>query len=217
MTKDTIKAILFDFDGTIADTAAGIVKTMQETYKEMSLPIADDAAMRATIGLPLYDALKMLNNLDDDGAQKATDIYHRLFPLFEAGLVTIFPKVKETLEWLSAKGYRLAIVTSRNADSLDLIMDKRGISGYFETRVTATDKLPSKPAPDMVNALLDRMQLTADEVVVVGDTTFDIDMGNNAGCSTVAVTYGNHPKERLAMSKPTFMIDRFDELKDIFA
>ncbi len=215
MTQDKAKAILFDFDGTIADTAAGIVATMKETFKEMSLPIPADEEMLATIGIPLYDALKMLNHLDDDGAQLATKTYERLFPKFEATVVKIFPGVKDTLEWLASQGYRMAIVTSRNLASLDMIMDRHGINKYFETKITATDKLTPKPAPDMVNALLQRMHLSKEEAIVVGDTSFDIDMGNNAGCRTVAVTYGNHPKERLMASKPTYMIDSFIELKDV--
>lgn len=215
MTKDTTKAIFFDFDGTIADTAKGIVNTMRETFKEMSLPIPEEEAMLATIGIPLFNALKMLNNLDDAEAQRATDIYRRLFPKYEATVITIFPGVKEILEWLAARGYRLAIVTSRNMESLDIILGRHGISGFFETKITASDNLTPKPAPDMVNALLARMHLDKSEATVVGDTTFDIDMGNNAGCRTVAVTYGNHPKERIALSKPTFMIDNFSELKDI--
>lgn len=215
MTQDKTKAILFDFDGTIADTAEGIVTTMKETFKEMSLPIPADNEMLATIGIPLYNALKMLNNLDDAEAQCATETYDRLFPKFEATVVKIFPGVKDTLQWLAAQGYRLAIVTSRNLESLDMIMDRHGINHYFETKITASDKLTPKPAPDMVNALLERMHLRKEEAVVVGDTTFDIDMGNNAGCRTVAVTYGNHPKEKLIESKPTFMIDSFSTLKDL--
>ena len=215
MTQDTTKAILFDFDGTIADTAEGIVTTMKETFKEMSLPIPADNEMLATIGIPLYNALKMLNNLDDAEAQCATETYDRLFPKFEATVVKIFPGVKDTLQWLAAQGYRLAIVTSRNLESLDMIMDRHCINQYFETKITASDKLTPKPAPDMVNALLERMHLRKEEAVVVGDTTFDIDMGNNAGCRTVAVTYGNHPKEKLIESKPTFMIDSFSTLKDL--
>lgn len=215
MTLNTTKAIFFDFDGTIADTAEGIVTTMKETFKEMSLPIPAHNDMLATIGIPLYNALKMLNNLDDADAQRATDTYCRLFPKFEATVVKIFPGVKETLEWFANQGYRMAIVTSRNIESLDMIMDRHGINQYFETKITASDKLTPKPAPDMVNAMLERMNLKKEEAIVVGDTTFDIDMGNNAGCRTVAVTYGNHPKEKLLESKPTFMIDEFSKLRDI--
>ena len=110
------KATLFDFDGTLADTVLGIQRTMQETFKAMSLPIPPDEEIRATIGLPLYDSLKSLNNLSDEKATEATNLYHQLFPKFEVTYVTIFPEVKETLEWLASQGVRMAIVTSRNVE-----------------------------------------------------------------------------------------------------
>lgn len=210
-----LKAILFDFDGTIADTTQGITATMVATFKEMQLPIPAEQDMINTIGLPLFKAMQMLNNLSDKEAQEAVNTYARLFPIYEAKLVKIFPEVKETLQWLADEGIRMAIVTSRNVESLDLIMSTRGIDKFFETRITHSDGCAPKPAPDMVLALLERMNLTADEVLVVGDTTFDIGMGNSAGCRTVAVTYGNHSLERLLEASPTHIIHSFDSLKSI--
>lgn len=214
MTK---KAIFFDFDGTLADTQLGIIRTMQQTFRELSMHIPTDDAIRNTIGLPLFDSVKLLNDLDDTQAQTATDTYRRLFPQYEVTLVSIFPEVKETLQWLEHKGIRMSVVTSRNVESLDIIMNTRGIAPYFETHITASDNLPSKPAPDMIYAMLKRMQLSIDDVMMVGDTTFDIDMGNNAGCTTVAVTYGNHSRYELENAKPTFIIDTFSQLKEIMA
>lgn len=209
-----IKAILFDFDGTLADTAPGIVKTMECTFKEMGLPVPSEEAMRSTIGLPLPKALQSLNGLNDKDTKTATEIYRRLFATVEAALITIFPKVKETLQTLHERGLRLAICTSRNVESLDMILQHHDIGSFFETKVTHSDNLPAKPAPDMVFALLERMKLKADEAIVVGDTTFDIQMGNSAGCRTVAVTYGNHAVDRLSTACPSVMIDSFDKLLD---
>lgn len=207
-----IRAILFDFDGTLADTAPGIVKTMQETFRRMQLPIPDERDMRATIGLPLTQALQMLGQLNDEDALIATRLYKELFPTFEASDVSIFDGVRDTLARLRDHGLRLAIVTSRESVSLDMICEHHGIRDCFETRVTHSDHLPSKPAPDMVLALLDRMQLDRNEVLVVGDTTYDIEMGNRAGCRTVAVTYGNHTRQQLLSAHPTYMIDTFRQL-----
>lgn len=209
------EAILFDFDGTLADTQAGILRTMEETFRAMQLPVPSAEAMRATIGIPLFDALKSLNNLSDrDGAQ-ATDLYGQLFPRFEATLVTLFPGVLETLDALQSCGLRLAICTSRNAESLELIMEHHGLSPYFEQCVTASDALPPKPSPAPAQALLARMGLRPQEAFVVGDTTYDIEMGRRASCPTVAVTYGNHPLRRLLTASPTFVIPRFPDLADL--
>lgn len=212
---DTLKAILFDFDGTIVNSAPGIVKTMEQTYLKMELPVPSEEAMIATIGLPLKQALGQLAGLDDPTATRATEIYRDLFPIYEVNYVTLFDDVHKTLEALKGKGIRMAVVTSRDFTSLDLICRHHDLWGYFETKVTGADGYKPKPAPDMVHALLKEMNLSKDEVLVVGDTTFDIDMGNSAGCKTVAVTYGNHPKERLLASNPNYIIDSFKDLSDI--
>lgn len=212
-----IKAIFFDFDGTIADTAPGIVKTMEQTFLRMGTPIPSEAEMRSTIGLPLKQALQQLGQYSDADAEKATLTYRQLFSTYEVGYVRIFPGVKETLEELARQGLRLAIVTSRESFSLDSICQRHGIDSAFETRVTATDNLTPKPAPDMVLTLLQRMGLQKEEVLVVGDTTFDIGMGQSAGCRTVAVSYGNHSRDTLTAVGPTYLVDRFDTLLDILS
>ena len=208
------KAILFDFDGTIANTAPGIVKTMEHTFMEMGITVPSEEAMRATIGLRLDLALKQLGELNDNDAEIATETYRRLFPIYEVNYVSIFPGIKETLAELQQQGVRLAICTSRDAKSLDMICEHHGIKDFFETRVTNNDHLAPKPAPDLVLALLNKMQLQKEEVLVVGDTTFDIEMGNRAGCNTVAVTWGNHSRQQLKEALPTFIIDNIEQITD---
>lgn len=213
----SINAILFDFDGTIADTAPGIVCTMQETFKAMNLPIPTPEAVRQTIGIPLHDSIQTLGNLSDAEANHGMEVYRQLFHQFEIPNIGLFPNVVETLNHLKGKGIRMAICTSRNVESLDVIMDERGLTPLFETRITGSDRLTPKPAPDMVLALLERMRLNADETIVVGDTTYDIEMGNRADCRTIAVTYGNHSREKLLTAQPTWVIDNFINLLELFA
>lgn len=209
---DKLKAILFDFDGTIVNSAPGIVKTMEQTYMKMGLPVPSQEAMITTIGLPLKQALGQLASLDDSMATRATEIYRELFPIYEVNYVTLFDEVYDILSTLKAKGIRMAVVTSRDFSSLDLICRHHDLWGFFETKVTGADGFKPKPAPDMVHALLKEMNLSNEEAIVVGDTTFDIDMGNSADCKTVAVTYGNHQKERLLASNPDYTIDSFSDL-----
>lgn len=206
------KAVFFDFDGTLADTAPGILKTMEQTFKDMGVAIPKEEDMLSTIGLRLDLALQKLGNFSDEKAQEAAAIYRKNFVTFELGYITIFPKVKETLQVLKSRNIRMAVATSRGINSLGSICERHGIKEYFETCVTYNDNLPPKPAPDMVLALLERMNLQKDEALVVGDTTFDIEMGNRAGCKTIAVTYGNHPLPRLLEANPTYVIDTFDEI-----
>lgn len=204
--------ILFDFDGTLVDSAPGIVKTMEQTFLQMGMEVPTEEAMRSTIGLPLKQALQQLGKLSEEEAEKAVEVYRELFPIYEVNYIQVFDGVRETLDELRARGVRMAIVTSRDAMSLDLVADKRGLTPYFETRVTGADGLTPKPAPDMVEALLERMQINREETLVVGDTTFDIEMGNRAGCHTCAVTYGNHSRERLQTANPEYVIEQMSEI-----
>ncbi|MCQ2196703.1 MAG: HAD family hydrolase [Bacteroidaceae bacterium] len=211
------KAILFDFDGTLVDSAPGIVKTMEQTFIKMGVTVPSENKMRATIGLPLRLALQQLGNLNEEEADKATETYRELFPTFEVEYIKVFEGVIDTLSLLRDKSIRMAIVTSRDRHSLELVAEKRGLMPFFETCVTGADGFRPKPAPDMVLALLDRMELQPDEALVVGDTTFDIGMGNSASCPTLAVTYGNHTREKLTSENPTFIIDSFGEIIDIIS
>ena len=209
------KAIFFDFDGTIADTVNGILATMTATFKELNLPIPPQDAMKSTIGMLLGDALQQLGNLDDSQRVIAVKTYQRLFREVELPNTRIFPGVSQTLQTLKSRGVKMAIVTSRGIESLRLILTQNNILEYFDELVTRDNGFKPKPAPDMVNYLLQKMSLAPSDVLVVGDTTFDIDMGTAAGCKTCAVTYGNHSAERLATSKCDWMVGRFDEIANI--
>lgn len=209
------KAIFFDFDGTIADTVNGILATMTATFNELNIPLPPAQEMRATIGMLLGDALQKLGNLDNARRELAVKTYQRLFSEVELPNTRIFPGVPQTLQALRNQGVKMAIVTSRGIGSLRLILTKNGILDYFDELVTRDNGFTPKPAPDMVNYLLKKMNLAPQEVLVVGDTTFDIDMGNAAGCHTCAVTYGNHTAEMLKAAGCDWMVGSFGEIVSV--
>ena len=215
MAVKPIRTLIFDFDGTLADTADGIVATATETLRRMGVDGVTPEEIRATIGLPLSASLRIAGNLPESREAEAVAIYRELFSQLELGRLRLYPGVGETIKEFAARGIPMAIATSRGSNSLEQILSGWGLSGYFPIRATSADGFPSKPAPDMVLALLERLGAKADETLVVGDTTFDIEMGNRAHCRTCAVTYGNHAGERLKTASPTWLIEEFAALKQL--
>ena len=204
--------IVFDFDGTLADTATEIVATMVRTFRDLGYHIPSEEAMRQTIGMRLSLALASLAGLDEAQTEEATAHYRKIFMAEGIGRVKLFPGVAEGLRVLNSSGVRLAIATSRNSESLKEILQMNDVTECFEAFVTNSDHLAPKPDPEMVKVLMERMCIKAEDTLVVGDTTFDIQMGNDAGCSTCAVTWGNHDRSMLESSFPSFIVNDFREL-----
>ena len=206
-----IKNILFDFDGTLADTSEGIVRCTQATLREMGLPASTPARIRATIGLPLGQCFSGGTDTPPERVDEACLTYRRLFNEIAIPCTTLFDGVPETIAALHAKGLRLAICTSRSSASLQELLKVHGIGSYFSAHTCNDDVLQGgarpKPAPDLATLLLARLGARAEESLVVGDTVFDLEMGRRAGCRTCGVTYGNQDRAQLQTAAPDFLLD----------
>ena len=214
---DMIKCVIFDFDGTLADTAEGILRTEDAMLKEMGLPRpkGGEAQMRQGIGLALRDSLHVGCRIPEERLDEAVATYRRLFDEIAFDYIVPFPGVKETLEYLYGKGYQLGIATSRSRRTLVYLLDKMEIAQYFTHRTSVESTPNHKPAPDLALILLDQFGITGDEALIVGDTIYDLQMGRNAGCHTCGVTFGNHSAEQLSAENPDYIVDSFPALKEI--
>jgi len=207
-------AIIFDFDGTLADTVHGILATAQETLRRMGRGPADEAALAATIGLPLRCNFTQGVGLSEEEADQAVAIYRDIFDTVAPPLVSSFPGVEETLRTLHERGIPMAVATSRGRHSLLMLMQQLGLDAYIPPEhCFAVDSVARpKPAPDMVYLILAKLGVRPEETLVVGDTTFDIEMGRNAGCHTCGVSYGNQSADTLAGASPDYIIDDLRKL-----
>ncbi len=221
-----MKYIIFDFDGTIGDSQSLIVKTLQDTMRARKLEVKSDEACAKTIGLRLDEAFISLFGMSAEEGMECAATYREIFlDNKKTMIVQPFPHVIETLRELHRQGFILGMASSRNHCSLDGYVKQMQLENIFSSIVAGDDVEHVKPAPDMVFMALGEMkgmknpvtlaesgdvEDLLDEVLVVGDMTFDVDMAHNAGCKACAVTYGNGTREQLASAE--FIIDDFAEL-----
>lgn len=211
-----MRTLILDFDGTIADTSAAILASVRKTHEKLGLPAPDDEKVRGTIGLPLRSALATSTGSDDEALlDKCVEVYRSLFDDTADGSVVLYPGVKETLQALKEEGVKLAIASGRSRASLLSQLEKMEILPLFDMVVGAEDVAEPKPAPEMVNKILNELGTEPRETLVVGDTTYDILMGQAAGTITCGVTYGNHPTEQIIAVHPNYLIDLFHDAATI--
>ena len=212
-----IKLIIFDFDGTLADTKENIILTFQMTMKELGVEIKSRQECAATIGLTLEDAFKVL--YPGMAAEKyilLRDTYRRIFKENRKILVPgLFPEVMETLEELRRRGYLMSIASSRQSPSLQSFLEDMKIAHLFEYAVGGDNVEHPKPAPDAVLQILRHYNLSAEEAFVVGDMPFDINMATNAGVKSCGVTWGNADAAQLKESGANYVIDKMSQLLEI--
>lgn len=208
---ENIRIMILDFDGTLGDTAGVIVKTMQATIKELGLPSRSDEQCAAMIGLRLIEIPPVLFPECELDGEYYANTYRRLFHDFNTdGAVELYPDVLETLVELKKRGIILTIASSRSKASLIEYVRTLGLEGVISFVLGADDVKDGKPAPEAVNRTLEKFGFLPEEALVVGDTTFDIQMGKAAGTRTCGVTYGNGSRESLADADR--LIDNFREL-----
>ena len=209
-----MKYIIFDFDGTIGDSQALIVKTLQDTMRKRGLEVKSDVECAATIGLRLDEAFVQLFEMSVEEGMACAETYRVIFEENKQHLIVqSFPHVLETIHTLHRQGYQLAIASSRGSDSLFGYVKQMGIEDCISSIIAGDLVEHVKPAPDMVFKALEEMNGTVEEALVVGDMTYDVDMAHNAGAKACAVTYGNATREELKNAE--YIIDDFAELLDI--
>lgn len=208
-----IKLVVLDFDGTLADTLQVILDSMQATLRVLDLPPRSNAECKAMIGLRLTEiSERLFPELKGIGPRYA-ETYREQFALYNVpGAVPLFSGVMETLHELSRRGFLLSIASSRAHDSLDKYLRDLHLEEIVPFIVAAEDVTHAKPDPEPVLKTLSHFGLQPQEVLVVGDTDFDILMGRNAGCYTCGVTYGNGSRQSMLDAGASVIIDDFSQL-----
>lgn len=212
-----IRLLVFDFDGTLADTRELIVLTNQEVQRRMHYPVRDEASIVATIGLPLSDGiLAMCPDVRREDLPQWVAVYRDVFESLKGKIVpSLFPHVSETLAELCRRGCICSVASSRGSVSLNDFLREMGIAPYITYVLGAEDVTHAKPNPEPVLKTLRELIIPASETLVVGDMPVDIQMGLGAGALTCGVSFGNSDRPALLASGADYVVDDFWEILSI--
>lgn len=203
--------VVFDWDGTLLDSAAAIVRSIQAACADLGLPIPDDARARHVIGLGLADAMRhAVPELRAEQMQAMVDRYRHHY-LSSDHQLTLFAGVPAMLERLRAAGHMLAIATGKSRVGLERALDHSSLRPLFMGSRCA-DECHSKPHPQMLEELILEFGVEPMSTVMIGDTSHDMLMAKSAGVDGVAVTYGAHPHVHLLDSQPCVCVHSVQEL-----
>lgn len=204
--------VVFDWDGTLMDSAAAIAEAIQEACRDLGQPVPDDERARYVIGLGLNDALAhVAPGLDVADYPRMIDRY-RVHFLRRDGGTKLFDGARELLDELRDEGYLLGVATGKSRRGLDRAMADSGLAGVFDMTRCA-DEGHSKPHPGMLQAIIDGLATTPEQTLMVGDTTHDVQMAQAAGASALALTHGAHRREALQSSAPLALLDDLPALR----
>lgn len=204
--------LIFDWDGTLMDSADKIVHCFQAAGRDCGLLALTDETIRRTIGLGVNEALSRLLPGSDQAARAAVaGRYREHFLRLNDTAMPLFPGVARGLRDLRALGYLLAVATGKSRQGLEAAFRISGLADLF-CMSRCADETRSKPDPLMLTQILAATGVSADRALMVGDTSYDIEMAARADIDSVAVTYGVHDHNELLIHGPVACFDAFADL-----
>ena len=207
--------IIFDWDGTLMDSAAKIVHCMQQAARHCEVDVPSDEAVSHIIGISLKPAIKQLFNTDDDHlAERLVLAYKEVYLGVDTTPCPLFNGVETMLSDLVAKQRTLAVATGKARRGLERAWRQTGTGHYFTTSRCA-DEAESKPSPDMLLQLIEERGLTPAQALMIGDTTYDMQMAQSIGMDRVGVSYGVHAQVHLEKHKPKAIVHSIAELHEV--
>jgi len=211
--RKPFELLIFDWDGTLMDSAASIAEAIQAACADLGLSVPTTSQARYVIGLGLTDVMRhILPDLPESEYPKIVDRY-RLHFLKRDGGTTLFEGAREMIEDLRERGYMLAVATGKSRRGLDRALEGTGLQGMFDATRCADEGF-AKPHPGMLFNILDTLATPAEKSLMIGDTTHDLNMAGAAGVAAAAITHGAHEREALVQCQPLVMVNNLQELRD---
>lgn len=205
-----IKLIVFDWDGTLSDSADRIVAALRQGAGEVGLPDRSDQEIRDIIGLGLNESFKTLYpEIEEARLEPFSDAYRNAY-LNTDRTAVLFDGVIDTLNLLHDQ-YTLAVATGKTRLGLDRELEETQLGPYFVATRCADETAP-KPNPQMLLEIFEHTGIGPNETLMIGDTDHDIGTAKNAGCLALAVSCGAQLLERLESAEPAVILNTVNEL-----
>ena len=204
--------IVFDWDGTLMDSEAHIINSMQCAFDDVGMDPVTDGSVRNIIGLGMREAVAtLLPEISSDAYASIIDRYRYHF--FADDSCEPFDGAGEVLESLYDQGYLLAVATGKGRQGMDRALASTGFGKYFlESR--CADETRSKPDPQMLNEIIEILDVSHKKTLMVGDTEYDLEMANAACIASLGVDYGAHERDRLLECNPLDCLTSIQELPE---
>ncbi|MCX7141263.1 MAG: HAD-IA family hydrolase [Proteobacteria bacterium] len=209
--SNRFELLVFDWDGTLMDSASAIVASIQASCSDLGLKVPERERAAHVIGLGLKDALSYaVPELPPSDYGKLAERYKFHFMARDPD-IELFPGVREMLIALKEKGHMLAVATGKSRAGLDRVLEATQLGQYFDSSRCA-DETHSKPHPAMLQELMQELAVSREATLMIGDTAHDLQMAVSAGVAALGVSYGAHPRENLTALNPIDCIDAPEDL-----
>ena len=197
--------IVFDWDGTLFDSTALIVRCIQSACADLGLPVPAAQQAAYVIGLGLHDALQHAVPGLAEARYPELGLRYRHHYFARQHELVLFDGSLEMLHALKARNHLLGVATGKSRRGLDEALQAAQLQGLFDGTRTA-DETAGKPDPMMLNQLMQEFGIGPDRTLMIGDTTHDLQLAANAGCASVAVSYGAHEAQAFEALGPLTVV-----------
>lgn len=208
-------AVFFDMDGTLNDSGPGIMNSVRWAMRKLGHAEPDEETLRKFIGPSLMYSFQTFTGLSEAEAEAATAAYRECYRGGEIFHMTVYDGIRELLADLNRAGVRCAVVTSKPTMMTDLVLDHFDLRKHFSAVASPRPEDISNDKSFLIQKALELLSLRPEEVVMVGDTRFDMRGAKKAGCDSIGVTYGYGTEAELRENGADFLVGSPEEIRRI--
>lgn len=205
---------IFDFDGTLADTSNCIIASFEATFKKFGRKKPSRKIIKYNTGLPLFKVLEKLG-IEEEERDKYILYYRKQYSKLLNSKTRLYPGIKKILKALKKKDKVIYVATSKGIKGVSKNLKVLGINKYFDFVIGEETVKNKKPHPETVFFSLKNSQIKSQRAIMIGDSSFDIQMGKAGGIKACAVTWGAHNRKTLLEAKPDFIVSKPSMLSKI--